>query len=121
MRKVCRVDMHLPPALILPFIRLGARLFGHFDLREADAVRAVKNTSIPILLLHGEDDRFVPCEMSREICAACAGDITCVTFPNAGHGLSYIIDTEKYKNEVARFIDRCLQSFGGGQLRRDLL
>ena len=115
MRKVCRVDMHLPPALVLPFIRLGARLFGHFDIRESDAVRAVKNTGVPILLLHGEDDRFVPCEMSREICAACAGDITCVTFPDAGHGLSYIIDTEKYKNEVTRFIDRCLQSFGGGQ------
>ena len=115
MRKVCLVDMHLPPALVLPFIRLGARLFGHFDLREADAVRAVKNTDIPILLLHGEDDRFVPCEMSREICAACAGDIAIVTFPSAGHGLSYIVDTEKYENEVARFVSRCLESFGGGQ------
>ena len=117
MRKVCRVDMHLPPALVLPFIRLGARLFGHFDTRESDAVRAVKNTGVPILLLHGEDDRFVPCEMSREICAACAGDITCVTFPDAGHGLSYIVDTEKYENEVARFVSRCLQKFGGGQCR----
>lgn len=109
-RKVCREDMHLPPALVMPFIRLGAKLFGHFDLKESSAVQAVKNTKIPILLLHGEDDRFVPCDMSREICASCTGAKTCITFPNAGHGLSYIVDTEKYSEAVSRFVNQCLQN-----------
>lgn len=109
-RKVCREDMHLPPALAMPFVRLGARLFGHFDLKESSAVQAVENTSIPILLLHGEDDRFVPCDMSREIFAACAGEKTRITFPSAGHGLSYIVDTETYTEAVSRFIDQCLQN-----------
>lgn len=109
-RKVCREDMHLPPALVMPFIRLGARLFGHFDLREASAVQAVRNTSIPILLLHGEDDRFVPCGMSREIFDACTGEKTRITFPGAGHGLSYIVDTETYSEAVSRFVDQCLQN-----------
>ena len=102
--------MHLPPALAMPFVRLGARLFGHFDLKESSAVQAVENTSIPILLLHGEDDRFVPCDMSREIFAACAGEKTRITFPSAGHGLSYIVDTETYTEAVSRFIDQCLQN-----------
>ena len=109
-RKVCREDMHLPPALVMPFIRLGVRLFGHFDLREASAVQAVRNTSIPILLLHGEDDRFVPCGMSREIFDACTGEKTRITFPGAGHGLSYIVDTETYSEAVSRFVDQCLQN-----------
>ena len=73
-RKVCREDMHLPPALTMPLIRLGARLFGHFVLNESSAVQAVGNKNIPILLLHGEDDRFVPCDMSREIFDACTGE-----------------------------------------------
>ena len=93
----------------MPFVRLGARLFGHFDLKESSAVQAVENTSIPILLLHGEDDRFVPCDMSREIFAACVGEKTRITFPGAGHGLSYIVDTETYTEAVSRFVDRCLQ------------
>lgn len=108
-RKVCREDVHLPPALVMPFIRLGARLFGHFDLREASALEAVQHTHIPILLLHGEDDRFVPCDMSREIFDACAGEKNCITFPGAGHGLSYIVDTERYSEAVSRFADQCLQ------------
>lgn len=109
-RKVCREDMHLPPALVMPFVRLGARLFGHFDLKEASAVQAVGNTDIPILLLHGEDDRFVPCDMSREIFDACAGEKTRITFPGAGHGLSYIVDTVRYSEAVSRFVDQCLRN-----------
>ena len=108
-RKVCREDMHLPPALVMPFIRLGARLFGHFDLREASALEAVQHTHIPILLIHGEDDRFVPCDMSREIFGACAGEKNRVTFPGAGHGLSYIVDTETYSDAVSCFVSQCLQ------------
>ena len=108
-RKVCREDMHLPPTLVMPFIRLGARLFGHFDLREARAVQAVRNTHIPILLIHGEDDRFVPCDMSREIFGACAGEKNRITFPGAGHGLSYIVDTETYSDAVSCFVSQCLQ------------
>ena len=109
-RKVCREDMHLPPALVMPFVRLGARLFGHFDLKEASAIQAVRNTDIPILLLHGEDDRFVPCDMSREIFDACAGEKTRITFPGAGHGLSYIVDTVRYSEAVSRFVDQCLRN-----------
>ena len=108
-RKVCREDMHLPPTLVMPFIRLGARLFGHFDLREASALEAVQHTHIPILLIHGEDDRFVPCDMSREIFGACAGEKNRVTFPGAGHGLSYIVDTETYSDAVSCFVSQCLQ------------
>lgn len=115
-RKVCREDMRLPPALVMPFVRLGARLFGHFDLKESSAVQAVANTNIPILLLHGEDDRFVPCDMSREIFDACSADKTLVTFPGAGHGLSYLVDTEHYATTVSSFDRKCMQ-----KNRRDIL
>lgn len=107
-RKVCREDMHLPPALAMPFVLLGARLFGHFDLREASALEAVQHTHIPILLIHGEDDRFVPCDMSREIFDACTAYKIGKTFPGAGHGLSYIVDTHGYEQTVAQFTEYCL-------------
>lgn len=69
----------------------------------------MRNTNIPILLLHGEDDRFVPCDMSREIFDACTGEKTRITFPGAGHGLSYIVDTETYSEAVSLFVDQCLR------------
>lgn len=107
-RKVCR-DMHLPPKLIFPFIRLGARLFGHFDPASASAAEAVRHAKIPILIIHGEDDRFVPCEMGAEIYRACAGRATFETFPDAGHGLSYVVDSGRYARIVNAFIDSCLR------------
>ena len=109
LRKVCRTDMQLPPALVMPLLHLGARLFGGFDPREASAVQAVQHTTLPVLLLHGEDDRFVPCAMSREIYDACAGYRILKTFPGAGHGLSYIVDTATYGQTVSQFTDDCLQ------------
>lgn len=107
-RKVCR-DMHLPPKLMYPFIKLGARLFGHFDLEECSAVSSVQNTRIPILLIHGEDDRFVPCNMSRKIAKASAAPITFITIPDAGHGLSYLVAPKQYEEATIAFIKKVLR------------
>lgn len=106
-RRVCR-HMHMPPRLVFPFIRFSARLFARFDVTSCSAVTAVRNTKLPILLLHGEDDRFVPVDMSREIYDAAAGEKNLYTFPGAGHGLSYLVDTESYKKAVDDFIRACI-------------
>jgi len=105
-RKVAK-DVRLPPWLIYPFVVLGALLFGHFRLWDGSPVKAVENTKIPILLVHGEDDRFVPCDMSREIHAACKGPAMLATFPFAGHGLSYLTDTERYHAIYREFFRIC--------------
>ena len=106
--KVCR-DRGYPTSVMLPVIRLGARCFGHFDLDEATVIDAVRRTRIPILLIHGEDDRFVPCRMSQEIWSACGGPRTLKTFPGAGHGLSYMVDTKRYERLVRQFVEECMQ------------
>lgn len=102
-RKVC-ADEHFPVAASYPFIRLGARIFGKFDLEGSSAVRAAGTSQIPILLLHGEDDRFVPCEMSKAICAASNGRARLETFPGAGHGLSYMVAPQQYEAAVYGFL-----------------
>lgn len=106
--KVCR-DMKLPPALALPFIRAAARIFGRFDLRGADAAEAVKRAKVPMLIFHGEDDRFVPCSMSADIERANPVLVHRFTFPGAGHGLSYMADAERYERLTKEFIEACLQ------------
>ena len=101
--------MKYPAKLIMPFIRLGGALFGGFDLFESDALRAVKNAKCPILLIHGENDRFVPCDMSREIYENSDKSKTkIVTFPSAAHGMSYVVDTERYTKEVESFVSNAL-------------
>ena len=53
-----------------------------------------------LALVHGEDDNFVPCEMSRKNYELCAAPKKLVTIPGAGHGLCYMVDHERYLKEL---------------------
>ena len=108
-RKVIR-DLKISDQLTWPLVKLGARLYGHLDLdRWADAAEAVKETNIPVLVMHGDDDRFVPCDMSRQIAAANPKMVELHTFPGAGHGLSYLVDPKRYTRIVQDFTARALE------------
>ena len=100
---------HLPVFPVYALLRLGCRLFGGFDPEEASAAGALAHCDTPVLFLHGEDDRFVPCAMGRENYACCrAADKTLLTFPAAGHGMSYMADRERYLAAVTDFLGRVL-------------
>jgi len=102
-KKVVREDMKLPAGIAYPFVKLGARLFGGFELDENPAIEAVKRCKVPLILFHGESDDFVPCYMSRELYEACTVRKQLVTIPGAGHGLSYLVDPKKYLQALGDF------------------
>ncbi|MBE5852047.1 MAG: alpha/beta fold hydrolase [Lachnospiraceae bacterium] len=102
-------EIHYPPKLMYPFVKLGARIYGHFDLEESSAVEAVKEAKLPILLVHGLADDFVPCGMSRLIKAAGGDNVELHTFEHAGHGLCYMVDPEHYEKVVTEFLERILK------------
>ena len=95
-------EMGFPSWLVMPAMKLGARIFGRFDLDECTATDAVRSSRVPILIIHGEGDKFVPCDMSREIAEGVEG-LTLHTFPEVGHGLSFIYDHERYMNIINEF------------------
>lgn len=96
-------DMKLPPNITYWFIRLGARVYGHFDLDEIASIDAVKRCKLPVLFFHGESDDFVPCDMSQKMYDACSSKKRLVIVPGAGHGLSFPVDPELYLQEMAEF------------------
>jgi fermentation-respiration switch protein FrsA (DUF1100 family) len=104
-RKVIR-DLKLP-MMLYPFIRLGGILFGRFDLEETSPIEAVQKCRVPLILIHGEADGFVPCEMSRLVYEACVSPKKIVTVPGAGHGLSFPVDKEGYLKALADFQQEC--------------
>ncbi len=106
--EVCH-QMHYPPKLAYPFILLGARIFGHFELTETTAAEEVKKAKVPILIIHGEADHFVPESMSAAIQASRPDIIQRETFPDAGHGISFLVDEARYKKIVGEFTERVLK------------
>ncbi len=95
--------MKLPPKLSYPFVRLGARIFGHFDLEAADATKAMRRCKVPVIFFHGDTDNFVPCYMSKANFEACGSRKQLVIIPGAGHGLCYMIDPEGYLKAAGEF------------------
>lgn len=89
-------QLHLPPALLYPLIRLSGKLFGGFDIVDASAVKAMERCTVPVIFYHGEEDHFVPARMSEENYAACAAPKRLCLIPDAGHGMSYPADPDRY-------------------------
>lgn len=101
--KVVIKQMGLPAGISYPFVKLGAKLYGHFDLEEYTPMEALKTCCLPVIFYHGETDDFVPCEMSREMFTAYQGKKALITIANAGHGLSYPVDQEYYLQTLRDF------------------
>lgn len=109
---ICKViaQLRLPPKLLYPFVRLGARIFGGFDLEELSAAEAVTQATVPVIFFHGKDDVFVPAEMSQENYDACASRKALITTPGAGHGLCYPVDPDGYLKALRDFFGPELSS-----------
>ena len=96
-------QMKIPPAIGYPLAKLGAKLFGKFDL-DADApVEAVKKCRVPVIFFHGESDDYVPAWMSRANYEACASRKQLVLIPGAGHGLAFPVDQDGYVKALYEF------------------
>ena len=95
--------MGLPVKLAYPFVKLGAKLYGHFDLEETSALEAMRHCTVPVIFFHGENDDFVPCQMSRDNFEACQSRKRLVTVPGAGHGLSYPVAPTEYLDALRSF------------------
>lgn len=100
--------MKYPLRITYFFVRMSAKIFGRFDPEEASAVEALKDAKVPVLIIHGDDDRFVPSWMSRENYDVCASPKEILIVPGAGHGLSYCVDAKAYEKAVQDFIDRVM-------------
>lgn len=103
-KKVIR-DMKLPPVLAYPFVKLGARIYGGFDLEEKSPIEAVKHCTVPVFFAHGDNDDFVPFYMSEENYNACPTKKEFLRVKGAGHGLGYIIAPDDYIETLSNMFD----------------
>ena len=106
--KVCQ-DRKLPGPLLYPLLKLGALLYGGFNPDSCSAIGQIAQCQLPLLLIHGEEDHYVPLAMSQDMYGAAShlGDkVELFTVPEAGHGLSYLLATETYEQKVLDFLRR---------------
>lgn len=98
--------IHLPAAPTLFVADLFARLFAGFSLTEKDTRKSLHNSKLPVLLVHGVSDDFVPCEMTKQGYAACRGEKEMLLVDGADHGVSFLVDKPRYTKMVIDFLDK---------------
>lgn len=107
---VFRNVTHLPAAPSLWVAEGFARMIGGFSLRQKDTRQVLKNNKLPLLIVHGMADGFVPCEMTRQGYEVCIGDKEMFLVEGAEHGLSFLKDSARYKEKVRSFLNRNLEA-----------
>lgn len=74
-----------------------------FGAKDYSCVDAMRECKVPVMFVHGTDDRFVPIEMTFENYKACAAPKRLLVVPGAEHCMSYLIDKERYEKAVKEF------------------
>lgn len=106
---VYRRRIHLPAGPTLWAAALFAKMFAGFSLWEKDTCRSLRHSRLPVLMIHGREDGFVPCKMTEDGYAACRGKKDLFLVDGADHGHSILRDPEGYCSLLEQFVEKYTQ------------
>ena len=91
---------HLPAFPLVDSMRLMLLLRGGYDLYDASAINGVRESLIPTLFIHGDQDRMISPEQSIALYEAASCPKKLLLIEDAGHGQPQDKDPETYYGEV---------------------
>lgn len=103
---VAKRNFKVSPDFFLPVLNLCCLFFGNFSIYRDSTLKAVEKSQIPILLIHGKDDGFVPCEMSERLYNSAKDKAEIVLVDGADHGMAFLFNTEKVYTHLKNFLDK---------------
>ena len=100
---------HLPPFPLVYLLSAVSRCLFGGGYRSCSTLTSLRRSTLPLLLLHGGEDDFVPTWMSEQNFAASSASYKRkLIVPGAGHGMSYITDMSRCQKELGDFVDHIL-------------
>ena len=93
------------PQGLFSYFKVVTELRYGIDFDSMDFRDAVINSDIPTLLFHGDDDEWVPVEMSDVIAESRDINFTYIRSENVGHVTSWNADPEMYVRELSIFLN----------------
>lgn len=102
-RHVAEHNLHLRYGLYASAANDLCRKRIDLDARDYSTVDAMAECEVPVLLIHGTDDSFVPITMTYENYKACAAPKRLLVVPGAEHAMSYLTDRQAYEKALTEF------------------
>lgn len=98
-------NYHMKPFPFLYTANVYAKLLAGFGFWDVSAEEEVRKSTLPLLLLHGVEDDFVPVDFSRRVFRASnSKNKRLIEVENARHGLSYFNDEEGCRTALEEFL-----------------
>ncbi len=104
-RHVLKIRFHLPGFPMLPICDRICLHRADYSIRTHSTLQALAQTKLPVLLFHGEKDRFVPPENAVRMKRTAPEQVTLVLVPGAAHGLSWTVDEEQCSQALTDFVE----------------
>lgn len=95
---------HVPGLLYLS--NLCFRVFTHTDLHQLNIASQLKHSKLPVLFIHGSQDRLVPMQMSKINYQACSSEKQLLIIEGADHGRSFKTNPNQYLKTMLDFFSQ---------------
>lgn len=95
---------HLPAFPLVDTACLVLRMRGGYDLKDASALDAVKNSRVPTLFIHGDMDEMISVQMSKDLYEAAGCRKELLIIEGAGHAQAHEKDPETYFGTIQSFL-----------------
>ena len=96
---------HLPATPFVDIFEAVNRMTAGYGFTDADSVRSMEKSRLPLAYICGDCDRYVPLDMAMRIYNACVQDKVLLIAKGAGHAASFMTENEKYRNLITEFIN----------------
>lgn len=97
-------NFKLPEHPIMDELNWVFRKRAGYDLKEYSTLEAMEHCRVPVLLIHGTADTFVPYEMSVRNYEACTAAKKLLLVEGAEHCESFLKDKKRYQEAVSEFL-----------------
>ena len=95
---------HVPAFPLLNIAGWYSRIFADFGIDEYSTIQAMETCRIPVLMLHGTEDHFVPCWMSQVAYDIFGCEKQLILVDGATHGTSFLTDQPRCQKAMKEFL-----------------
>lgn len=100
-----KCDYHLPRFPLLNIANFLCMILAGLDFKKVSPIHSTKEVSIPIFWIHGQNDDYIPLQMSRDMYTAKTnGPKKFFLAPNAAHAESLIQNQVEYTRQIHEFL-----------------
>ena len=99
-------DYPFPKEMTMLLINLYTKIKYGLDLKSVKPIESIKNTNVPILFIHGNQDLYIPPFMAEELYESYKGPKEIIMVNGAEHATSIDVIEEEYFEKIFNFLEK---------------